>query len=600
MADNAEPYGRFLINQHLPERYKIKGPVTKGAFKKAMMDFAKTNPEGFADAIHKVTREGDKIATMEGLTIGLDDITPEYTKRQKLLAPYKTRLQAAVSDDKKKDVLMAAHEDLVKLTQGHPGEMTLQVASGARGNAVQYNNLVGAVGYVRDFDGKPIPWLIEKTYSEGLKPADYWATTGQSMKDLIATQTAVSEPGELAKKLVANMADLVITEEDCHTTNGIEVDANSSDAVDRYLARGVGSFKYNTLVTPQNQAELSKVSPRVLVRSPMTCEAVDGVCQHCQGLNERGALHKKGINVGIRAAQAMAEPLTQFALNAKHGGRTAKSDKQQVQGIKGFRQLIETPETFPNRAILSEVDGPVTQVEEAPQGGYFVTVGTHKHYVEPGLNVIVKKGAHVDKGELLSEGVVRPTDITRLQGLDAGRRYMVGALNGVFKGQGMSLDQRHYELLAKGVMNHALITDDNSPHFIKGDVVSYNNLRKTLREDTRLLPIKNAIGETLGIGYPGFAAGTRVTPDVISKLAQQGVGSVLVSPRAPGVEFVTKSATQAPKDHPDWLARMAHQGLSRSIMRAATMGEKSDIHGTHPVPAYTYGAEFGEGEDGRY
>jgi DNA-directed RNA polymerase subunit beta' len=600
MVEHAEPYGRFLINQHLPEKYKLKGPTTKGAFKKSMMDYAKTNPEGFADAIQKVKHEGDKIATMEGLTIGLDDITPEYAKRQRVLAPFKTRYQAANTDDKKKDVLMAAHDDLVKMTQSHPGEMTLQVASGARGNAVQYNNLVGAVGYVRDFDGKPIPWLIEKTYSEGLKPADYWATTGQSMKDLIATQTAVSEPGELAKKLVANMADLVVTEEDCHTTNGIEVDAASSDAMDRYLAHGVGGFKPNTLVTPQNQAAIAKVSEKVMVRSPMTCEAVDGVCQHCQGLNERGALHKKGINVGIRSAQAMAEPLTQFALNAKHGGRTAKSDKMQVAGIKGFRQLIETPETFPNRAILSEAEGTVSSVEEAPQGGTFVTVGAHKHYVEPGLSVTVKKGARVEKGEVMSEGVIRPTDITRLQGLDAGRRYMVNALSGVFKGQGMSLDQRHYELLAKGIMNHALITDDNSPHFIKGDVVSYNNLRKTLREETKLVPVKMAIGETLGIAYPGYAAGTRVTPAVVVALVRQGVENVLVSPRAPGVEFVTKSATQAPKDHPDWIARMAHQGLSRSIMRAANMGEKSNIHGTHPVPAYAYGVEFGEGDDGRY
>jgi hypothetical protein len=61
-----------------------------------------------------------------------------------------------------------------------------------------------------------------------------------------------------------------------------------------------------------------------------------------------------------------------------------------------------------------------------------------------------------------------------------------------------------------------------------------------------------------------------------------------------------KSATSAPKEHPDWIARMAHQGLKRSIMSAAAEGDVSNLHGTHPVPAYAYGVEFGEGEDGRY
>jgi DNA-directed RNA polymerase subunit beta' len=600
MAEKSETYGRYLINQHLPEEHKLRGPVTKSAFKKSMMTYAHQNPEAYAESIEKIKHEGDRIATLEGLTIGLDDITPDYAKRKKMMAPHIAKFKAANTDEKRKDAAIGAHTALMDLTDKHPGSLTLQVKSGARGNMVGYNNLVGGVGYVRDFDGNPIPWLVEKTYSEGLKPADYWATTGQSMKDQIASMTSVSEPGELAKKLVVNMSDQVITEDDCGTTNGLEMDASSPDVIDRYLARGVHSFKHNTLITPNNQPAIAKLSARILVRSPMTCEAPDGVCKHCQGLDERGNLHHKGINVGIRSAQAMAEPLTQFALSAKHGGHTAKSDKQQVQGIKGFRAIIETPENFENRAILSEVEGKVTKVEVAPQGGHFVTVEKTRHYIEPGLDILVKKDAQVSKGDRLSEGIIRPTDITRLKGLDEGRRYMVSSLHNLYKGQGMNMDPRHFELLAKSVMSHALITDDNSPHFLKGDTVSYNALRKVLREDTKQLPTKAAIGETLGIAYPGYTAGTHITHEVSRKLIEKGIDQVIVSPRAPGVEFVMMSATSAPKKHSDWIARMAHQGLKRSIMQAAAYGEESNIHGTHPVPAYTYGVEFGEGEDGRY
>jgi hypothetical protein len=87
---------------------------------------------------------------------------------------------------------------------------------------------------------------------------------------------------------------------------------------------------------------------------------------------------------------------------------------------------------------------------------------------------------------------------------------------------------------------------------------------------------------------------------MIEFLKKQKVAEVVIASRAPEVEFVMKSATMAPRMHSDWLARMAHQGLKTTMQQAAQTGEKSNLHGTHPVPAYTYGAEFGMGEKGRY
>ncbi len=596
----AQTYGRYLLNQELPDKYRINGPITKGELKERMNQMARQDPANYVKTITHLKRQGDELATLEGLSIGLDDITPQYAVRKKQLGPLRKQFDQATTDKKRRAIVVQAQAALLEGVTKHPGSLTLQVKSGARGNPTQYANMVSGLGYARTPTGQPVPWLIEKSYAEGLSPASHWATTGQSVMDVVKTYTAISEPGELSKKLIAGMADAIVTEQDCGTLNGILVRATSPEAIDRFLARDAGPFKSGTLITPTLQPKLAKASNKVTVRSPMTCEAKDGVCQKCQGLDEKGQIHTTGVNVGIRAAQAMAEPLTQFALNAKHGGRTLESDKSQVHGIAGFRQIIETPRQFVNKATLATRDGNVTKVVSAPQGGHHVYVGGAEHYVIPDLKVRVQKGDTVEAGDVLSEGIPKPDEVVHHKGISAGRLYMVDTLKKLYRGQGKELDPRHFELLAKSGLNHVRILEDPSGQFIKGDVVGYNNLKADLGKRVRQVKLPDALGETLGKEYYQYSAGMRVTPQVIRTLRGQGIQEVFVAPRAPSVEFVMKSATNVPKMNPDWLARMAHQGLRASVLQAAHTGQTAEIHGTHPVPAYVYGVEFGQGEGGKY
>jgi len=595
-----ETFGRYLLNDTLPESYRIKGPITKSELKSQMGVLARTNPQQYTTTITNLKQRGDELATLEGLSIGLDDITPEYDKRNKLLSPLRRKFQQATNDTQRKAIATEAQSRLTESVAKHPGSLTLQVNSGARGNKTQYANMVSGLGYARDAKGGVLPWMIEKSYAEGLKPADYWATTNQSMMDVVKTYTAISDPGELSKKLVAGMTDLVITEDDCGTHNGVKLKTTSADVIDRYLAKDVGPFQRNTLVTPLIQPKIAKGFPTILVRSPMTCEAADGVCRYCQGLDEKGQLHVRGINVGVRAAQAMAEPLTQFALNAKHGGRTIESDKNQVHGIAGFRQIIETPQQFINKATLASQTGKITKIEKAPQGGNFVYIGKDQHYTSPGMGLKVRVGDSVEQGDVLSEGIPKPDEVVKYKGLGQGRLYMVNTLHKLYKSQGKNLDRRHFELLAKSNLNHVQILEDPTDTFIKGDIVGYNTLRKELGRNVKQVSLSDAVGETLGKEYLQYVVGTRVTPSIIVDLRKEGIKEVLISPRAPSVEFTMKSATNVPKMHEDFIARMAHQGLKPSILRAAHTGEISRIHGTHPVPAYIYGTEFGQGEGGNY
>jgi DNA-directed RNA polymerase subunit beta' len=601
MSNAGQPFGQHLINNLMPVGYKFDGAISGKDLKSTLTKLSRTDPQTYAKIVGDVKRLGDHFATTEGLSVGLDDLEPEYKARDLLLNPVAAKMHKAKTDDEKRKILEDIHPEIKALAMSHPGSMTSQVTSGARGNPNQYSKIVASPVYGRDGRGRVEPWLIRRSYSEGMTPADNWVVSSEAILDTIKSSTSVSEPGELSKILISNMNNILITEQDCGTHNGILMDPRDSDVVDRYLAREVGPFRRNTLITPAVQPSLSKASTgKILVRSPMTCEAGDGVCQHCQGLNEKGRMHDIGTNVGVRSAQAMAEPLTQLALSSKHGTGTVASGRMQLQGLEGFRQAIESPNLFLNKATLASVNGVVSKVDKAPQGGHFVHVGDLSHYVSPNLGIKVRVGDSVEKGDALGDGIPKPDEVVKYKGLGAGRVYMVNTLRDIYKNQGINLDQRHFELLALGELNHVRILNDPGNNFFKGDVVNYNNLKSVLAQGIKQVNLADALGETLGKEYFHFSVGMRVIPSMVDFLKSHGVKEVFIAPRAPEVEFVMKPATRAPLYNPDWMARLAHRNLKTTLQHAAHFGEISNVHGTSPIPAYVLGTEFGKGEKGKY
>lgn len=597
----AQTLGQILLNQHIPAQYQLKGESGKKELREKMNELARKDPVAYVKTITDLKREGDTIATLEGLSVGLDDIAPDYAMRNRTMKPYETAFDRATTDKQRSGIAEQAQEKMLSIATKHPGSMTQQVKSGARGKPVQYMKIIASPAAARDPYGYTEPWLIRKSYSEGLRPADYWVAGNEAILDTIKSTVSVSEPGELTKILMSNMADALVTEVDCGTYNGISLDVTDPNVIDRYLARDIGRFRRNTLVTADVQSNLRKSgSSKILVRSPMTCEADDGVCQKCQGLDEKGNTHEMGVNVGVRAASAMGEPLAQFALDAKHGVRTAKGDRARLQGVSGFRQLIESPKQFMNKATLADTDGKVTKIEKAPQGGTYVHVNNTPHFVIPNFGVVVKKGDTVERGDRLSEGIPKPDEVVKHKGLGAGRLYLVNSLRDLYTTQGKDLDQRHFELLAKNELNHVRILNDPGNQFIKGDVVSYNKLRATLAKGAKEVPVNESLGETLAKPYFHFSVGQRVTPSVLHYLKKEKIRTVEVAPRAPEVEFIMKPASRAPLLNPDWMARLAHRNLKATLQEAAHFGDVSNLHGTHPVPAYAYGVDFGKGEQGRY
>lgn len=593
--------GHLLFADAIPEQYRPRGAYTKGVLQKNMTRFAKEDPDAYAESIVKVKNLGDQFATLQGISVGLDDIAPIYNARNAITQPALDRIKGKTRAQRQ-EIVGQTQERLLDYTKTHPGTMGDMARSGGRGNMVQLMKAVGSPVAANDEKDQVQPWLITRSYSEGLRPSEYWVANREARMAAVKSNIEVTEPGDLSKIISNNTAAAVITMRDCGTHNGLRFAVTDPTCQDRYLAHAEKGVAANTLLTARILGELRKEGSGMLtVRSPMTCEAPTGICQMCQGVTVTGKMNAIGDNVGIRASHALGEPLTQLALNAKHGVRTAGGSAG-VSGLTGFRAILESPMSFKNKATLAPKNGTVESVTAAAQGGHYVTISGERVHTAPGLGVAVAVGDHVLAGDALSEGVPRPDEVVQHKGLGAGRDYLVEKLQGIYKDSGIDVDRRHFEILAKSNLNHMKVDhiEPNDHGVVRGDTIDYNMFRRIVGESVEEVPLSQAEGKYLAKGAHQHLPGTLVSANVVRDLRNAGVQKVTVATVAPRVTPIMAAATRNPLLNPDYLVRAGHRFLKNTFVEGAAMGHTSDIHGASPIPAIIYGSEFGEGPNGHY
>lgn len=601
----SETYGQFLLNQQIPSGYKIEGAFTKKALQTSMTRLAKDNPEAYVTTIIKIKDLGDRFATHHGISVGLDDIAPVYKERDAIVKPALTQIKNIKDKKSRLALIDKTQQKLLEYTKNHPGTMGDMARSGARGNMVQLMKTVGSPVGAADENEEIQPWLVGRSYAEGLKPSEWWATMREARMNAAKSTLEVSEPGDISKVLINNTAHQIVTVSDCETDNGLSFDIENPEILDRFLAKKAGTINANTLITPRIVTTLkTQKIKNVIVRSPMTCEAQEGLCQHCVGLNSSGHLNKIGENIGIRASQALGEPLTQMALNAKHGVRIA-GENVELSGLEGFRAIVEAPESFKNKAALAPISGKIKAVTAAPQGGHFIDIEKHRLHVGHGLPLYVGAGDSVEAGDVLSAGIPKPDEVVAYKGLGAGRSYVVDQLSKIYKNAGINVDRRHLEVLAKSTLNHVQIDEindeDSARHgLVKGDIINYNRFTQLVSNDPTKVAVDKTEGKYLGEAVLHHLAGTRISKEMIKEFKDAGITQIRTSMRAPLVKPIMEPATRNPLLNPDWLVRLGHRYLKQSILEGAQLGQTSNLHGTHPLPGLVMGAEFGDGDNGKY
>ena len=295
----------------------------------------------------------------------------------------------------------------------------LMVDSGARGNRQQVRQLSGLRGLMAKPSGDIIEKPILANFREGLTVLDYFISTHGARKGLADTALKTADSGYLTRKLVDVAQDLIISQVDCGTTNGIWRQAiyEGEDEVVKLKDRLVGRTAVEDIANPINPEEFLCESgqvideahakliddagvDRVRIRSVLTCESKRGVCQKCYGINlATGNLAAMGEAVGIIAAQSIGEPGTQLTMRTFHIGGTASSVFKQPQiearnaGVLKYQDLRKVELEDGNNIILNK-NGMVFVIDEKTGDeleSYNVVIGSV---------ITIPDGGKVKKGEV--------------------------------------------------------------------------------------------------------------------------------------------------------------------------------------------------------
>nr|QOS04617.1 RNA polymerase beta'' subunit [Sarcopeltis skottsbergii] len=211
--------------------------------------------------------------------------------------------------------------------------------SGARGNISQVRQLVGMRGLMSDPQGQIIDLPISSNFREGLTITDYFISSYGARKGLVDTALRTADSGYLTRRLVDVAQDVIIRETNCKTSKGIILEEMVDNQkvlitlkqalIGRILAEDVVDTFTNTIIACKDQCvepELANYIVKsgcksILVRSPITCDSIQSVCQLCYGWNlAHGKIVDLGEAVGIIAAQSIGEPGTQLTMRTFHTG----------------------------------------------------------------------------------------------------------------------------------------------------------------------------------------------------------------------------------------------------------------------------------------
>lgn len=400
-----------------------------------------------------------------------------------------------------------------------------------------------------------------------------------------------------SKQINASAMDLLVTQDDCQTDTGIPVGVNERDNVGAVLAKGVSGYPAGTLLTPKIIGDIKgRGKEQILVRSAMTCQAPSGVCAKCAGIRERGRFPSLSDSVGLAAASALSEPLSQSLLSTKHSAGVANASK--VTGFPAINALFQVPETFPDKASLSEVEGSVDRIEELPQGGFNVVVNEQNHYVSPEHEILVKKGDKVEAGDRISSGTMNPADVVRLKGIGAGRLSLLKQIQDTFHENGINVSRRNAEIVTRAVIDHVKVDDaDETSEFLPDEIVEYGAFAKSYvpREDSVKMAPQRAIGKYLEKPVMHYSIGTKVTPSVAKSLGDMEEKEVLVSDKQPNFSPRMVRLMENPSYDRDWMSQLGTSYVQKNLKKNVVSGDVfSDIHGVNPLPALAYGKEFGK------
>ena len=513
--------GRLIFNEKIPqdlgfqdrdnEETCLNPEINEVCGKKILSKIVDRciNKHGFAvsaGVLDAIKAQGYHYSTLASLTVSIYDMTIPPKKYDLI----KTTEQKVVEIERLFRMGLLTNEEryrlVVKEWEATTGEVStalmdnldqynpifIMADSGARGSMAQIRQLAGMRGLLANTAGRTIEIPVKANYREGLTVLEYFISSRGARKGLTDTALRTADSGYLTRRLVDVSQDVIIREEDCGTTDGINVYELSEDGqiIEEFSERIKGRFLAEPLHDPKTgellfdtETMLKGEDVKILeahginsikVRSVLTCRARQGVCSKCYGMNmaigERVGL---GEAVGVIAAQSIGEPGTQLTMRTFHSGGVAGGDI--TQGLPRVEELFEARKPK-KMAQLAEISGRVS-IEETKKGSMVnvnITAndGDVRTYSLPYSSLLVKEGDYVEQGFQLVPGALYPQDVLRIRGIAALHEYLVMEVLKPYRSQGVDINDKHIEVICRQMMRKVRVEEAGDSDLLSGSTVS--------------------------------------------------------------------------------------------------------------------------------
>lgn len=594
----------LMPTQEAKDNYNLYKPLNKSGMKDLVNLLITHGGDKGHETINDLAKLFFNKATEIGSTTPLSDYDNDSEERQTMFSEFETKVAEILAKHLPK---LEQAKQLDQLAASFSGKFSKQnleyllsrgstaakmANTGARGNPAQLQQGTASPLLAQDVRGVPIPIAIKHSYAEGLTNAEHLATSYGGRASTVMAQLSTEKPGALFKRLTPAVFHEVVTEVDCGTKQGVPI-----SLTDKLSCIGRIEAGTNKLITEEYVKSLHSEGRKFIVaRNPMTCRAKAGICQKCYGLNASGQLPPIGQNVGVIAAQSVSEVLTQAMLSTKHQGGVAG---RQRNPFEEAHNILANPENFQDEATISQVNGPVTKIEQTSLKDWEITVGDKKHFVQNIQQPVVKVGDVVRIGDPLSTGTINPRFLVGLKGAGAGRVYLAQKMREVYS-RNTALDPRHFDVIARNMIKYHDVVDPGESGFLPGEKIDLGQLEAHLEENSRPVSLSAAEGKTLATRTLDLTPGTLLTKNHLDDLRKHGVEQVRVSDSGLVVKPLVPGLLSLKFMDKNWISKLSFNKLHNTIQEAAALGHSSSIHGTDPVAPYVMGTEFGEGDKGRY
>jgi DNA-directed RNA polymerase subunit beta' len=434
--------GRVILNDVIPKQM----PFVNGLLKKKGLGqvvqycYLKFGLQITVQMLDEVKRLGFLYATRSGISIGIDDMVVPAEKKalvseaeRQVIEVQQQYQDGAITQSERYNktieiwskVTEAVSEKMFKVMEEDDrtgrvlNPIYIMADSGARGSRQQIRQLSGMRGLMAKPSGEIIETPITANFREGLDVLQYFISTHGARKGLADTALKTADSGYLTRRLCDVAQDVIITEADCGTSDGIYVEPiiESGEIIEPLRDRIVGrvaledqlDYEGNMIVRVNQEITEDLASAiqsagieRVKIRSVLTCESRRGVCQLCYGRNlATGRMVERGEAVGIISAQSIGEPGTQLTMRTFHiGGAATRVSEQSTQDAKsdGFAKFlgINTVRNKKGELVAMNRNGILAIVDDKQRE-------RERYQVVYGAKINVEDGAPIKANSVLLE-----------------------------------------------------------------------------------------------------------------------------------------------------------------------------------------------------